>query len=153
MSETTTLDGNKYKGIFKGEKKERSGSYSSCEYERYYHDVWWSGTGIIQVRYSEGKRFVFNFDTDPSKFSSVFYDNIFMLKRGYYIVKPDEIIKPKVVADRYLERILKQVRETTSKNNPIPTIQIGPMEISDLIEEGLIAQGDGQIRLPFGVNR
>lgn len=153
MSETATLDGNKYKGIFKGEKKERSGSYSSCEYERYYHYVWWSGTGIIQVQYLEGARFVFNFDTNPSEFRSVFYDNIFMLKREHYIVKPGEIIKPKDVADRYLERMLKQVREATSENNPIPTIEIAPMEISDLIEEGLIAQSDGQIRLPFVINR
>ncbi len=146
MSETATLDGNKYKGIFKGDKKEIIGSYISCGYG-------WSGTGIIQVQYLEGARFIFNFDIYKSEFTSVFYDAIFMLKRGHYIVKPDEIIKPKDVADRYLERILKQVREATSENNPIPRIQITSMEISDLIEEGLIAQSDGQIRLSFGVNR
>ncbi len=146
MSETATLNGNKYKGIFKGHKKEILGSYISCAYG-------WSGIGIIQVQYLEGARFVFNFDTIQSKWTNIFYDNIFMLKRGHYIIKPEEIIKPRDVADRYLERILKQVRKATSENNPIPTIQIIPMEISDLIEEGLIAQGDGQIGLPFGVNR
>ncbi len=153
MSEIATLNGNKYKGIFKGYKKERSGSYSSCEYEHDFYYCWWSGTGIIQVRYLEGARLVFNFDTDSSEWKEEFYGAVFMLKRGHYIVKPEAIIKPRDVADRYLERILKQVKERTSENNPIPTIQITPMEISDLIEEGLIAQGDGQIRLPFGVNR
>ncbi len=152
MTETTILNGNKYNGTFKGAKKSVSGRYSSCEYERDYTNTWYEGTGVIEIRNFDEKNFVFNFSASANKsYIKNLRGAVFCFKKGDYNVGSPYIVNEKAVADLFLERILDDVKKLRSEENPIPRINIEPMEISDLIEAGFVSQDDGQIRLPFGI--
>ena len=153
MQETIKLDGNRYIGIFKGEKKAKSGSYSCCEYERDYTNTWYEGTGVIEIRKFDKRNFVFNFSASANEsYTNNLRGAVFCFKKDYHSrIRPPYIVKEVEVADLFLERILNNVKKMRSEANPIPTISIEPMEISDLIEAGFVSQDDGQIRLPFGI--
>jgi hypothetical protein len=144
------ITGRTYKAEFDGwkcsETHESWGHYAATESTSY----WWKGEGVIENRRTKQKQ-RFHFTTSTSY--GTLEKSLFVFERngpnGKYIMrKRPDIVDKRKLADLEL-KILFEKSKKCSENSIIPEIGAVYLEYEALLDKGIVADEDGQTRLPM----
>lgn len=151
VSGEITIEGNQYKGKFKGEKKQDKFSRGS-EYTEYLEDnYWWEGVAEIQkVETGEFYKFLFRTSLDECADNGLVES---LLKIDYGPNKCIDYESKIIITNQKSinDLLLKQMYEDASekeKTEIIPEVYSGKFSYKNLLEKALVAELDsGQVRM------
>lgn len=141
------LEGERYKGEFKGSRNKREVKERDYMWDRKRSYVWWEGTGIIIDK--EGKKRAFGFSTDGTGYRQP--RSLKKLIMNFEDDSYEEVRKEdeEELVDYVLESLVSRIENSKLD---LPELIIMPHSRKYLVDRGLIPDEQGQIMLGLNGN-
>jgi hypothetical protein len=152
FSDKVILNGEKYVGRFLGNKSTDK-SWTRGEYtEREVRGYFWNGEGIVtNTETKESERFLFVTEGDEHGRSYTLEHELVSFDEKPPFHKESRIVKYGEVVDLVLEKMYEDsMKALEGVNVIIPHISVPRLKANELVEMGLVSEGDGQVRLALG---